>query len=93
MKVIKSTQSVDRKDGVLKTATLADVGVGKACVIVACNLTTKLKIRFAEMGLTPNTEVTVLRVAPLGDPIVIRARGYELCLRKDTATQFVVRPL
>lgn len=93
MKVIKSTKIVDRKDSVLKTATLADVGVGEGCVIVACNLPTKLKTRFAEMGLTPDTEVTVLRVAPLGDPMVIRARGYELCLRKDTATQFVVRPL
>ena len=86
-----STEIADTGDGVLKKTTLADVGVGNSCAITSCNLPTKLKARFAEMGLTPDTEVTVLRVAPLGDPIVIRARGYELCLRKETATQFTVR--
>ena len=76
---------------ILSKATLADVTVGSSCNIVECNLPAKVKARFAEMGLVPNTEVTVIRVAPLGDPIVIRARGYELCLRKDTANQFTVR--
>ena len=73
--------------------TLADVEVGQSCVIKECRLPEKVKARFAEMGLVADTEVTVIRVAPLGCPIVIRARGYELCLRKDTAQQFVVRPL
>ena len=73
--------------------TLADIGVGQSCVITRCDLPPKIKARFAELGLVPSTDVTVVRVAPLGDPIVIRARGYELCLRKDTAMQFTVRPL
>lgn len=73
--------------------TLADVEVGHSCVITQCLLPPKVKARFAEMGLVPDTEATVLRVAPLGDPLVIRARGYELCLRKDTAMQFSVRAL
>ena len=73
--------------------TLDCVVVKNSCVITQCNLPPKLKARFAEMGLVPNTEVTVIRVAPLGDPIVIRARGYELCLRKDTARQFDVLPV
>lgn len=77
----------------LQNKTLADVEVGNSCVITACNLPSKVKARFAEMGLVPHTEVAVLRIAPLGDPIVIRARGYELCLRKDTAMQFAVRSL
>ena len=72
--------------------TLADIAVGQSGEIVECTLPGKIKERFAEMGLTPTTPVTVIRVAPLGDPIVIRARGYELCLRKDTAKQFTVRP-
>ena len=75
----------------LQRATLADVEVGQSCVITQCELPSKVKARFAEMGLVPDTEVTVLRIAPLGDPIVIRARGYELCIRKDTASQFSVR--
>ena len=73
--------------------TLDCVAVNNSCVITQCNLPPKLKARFAEMGLVPDTEATVLRVAPLGDPLVIRARGYELCLRKDTAMQFSVRAL
>ena len=75
---------------ILQKATLAGVAVAQSCVIVGCELPSKVKARFAEMGLVPNTEVTVVRVAPLGDPIVIRARGYELCLRKDTASKFKV---
>lgn len=72
--------------------TLADVSVGQCCIITQCHLPPKLKARFAEMGLVPDTDVTVVRVAPLGDPIVIRARGYELCIRKDTAKCFDVKP-
>jgi ferrous iron transport protein A len=39
--------------------------------------------RLLTMGLTPGTEITVTRVAPLGDPIEIRVRGFALTLRKD----------
>ena len=88
-----SNENTPKNADIFNTVTLAEVGVGKSCVIVSCNLPTKLKTRFAEMGLTPDTVVTVLRVAPLGDPMVIRARGYELCLRKETAAQFIVRLL
>ena len=88
-----SNEKTPKIADIFNTATLADVGVGDSCVIVACNLPSKLKTRYAEMGLTPDTEVTVIRVAPLGDPMVIRARGYELCIRKETAKQFVVRSL
>ena len=86
-----SNELATNKNSNLQNETLADVTVGNSCVITACNLSPKVKARFAEMGLVPDTEVTVLRIAPLGDPIVIRARGYELCIRKDTASQFSVR--
>ena len=87
MSIKKSANNID----ILPKKTLDGISVGSSCVITKCELPTKVKARFAEMGLVPDTEVTVLRVAPLGDPIVIRARGYELCLRKDTAQQFHVR--
>ena len=93
MRTPLSKKIVTTSKDALPNSTLADVGVGQSCVIVKCNLPSKVKARFAEMGLVPDTEVTVVRVAPLGDPIVIRARGYELCIRKDTASQFAVRPL
>ena len=89
LSIEKGTNNVD----ILPKMTLDVVKVGQSCKISACSLPDKLKARFAEMGLVPGTEVTVIRVAPLGDPMVIRARGYELCLRKDTARNFVVEAL
>ncbi len=49
-----------------------------------------VKRRLVDMGLTPGTEVTVKRIAPFGDPIEIRLRGYELSLRKDDASQIII---
>ena len=86
-----SNELTSKSTDIFHETTLADVGVGQSCLISECNLPSKVKARFAEMGLVPATVVTVLRVAPLGDPIVIRARGYELCLRKETARQFIIR--
>lgn len=43
------------------------------------------------MGLTRNTEVTVVRVAPLGDPIELKLRGFSLTLRKDLAAQILIK--
>ena len=70
--------------------TLDKIPVGETCKIVKCTLPHVLGNRLAEMGLTPNTEVTVLKTAPLGDPIEIRVRGYSLCIRKETARHFTV---
>ena len=90
MKQKMSNEKDAKKVNILRKTTLADVAVGQSCEIVECQLPPKVKARFAEMGLVPHTVVTVIRVAPLGDPIVIRARGYELCLRKETASQFSI---
>ena len=85
----KNNTTIDAK----RASTLDTVAVGCSCTIISCSLPSKLMERFAEMGLVANTKVTVIRVAPLGDPIVIRARGYELCLRKETAQQFSLTPI
>ena len=50
-----------------------------------------LRRRLLDMGLTPNTKVTVRKVAPMGDPIEIMVRGYELTLRVDDAKKIEVR--
>ena len=50
----------------------------------------KLKNRLMTMGLIPGTRVEVLRAAPLGDPIAIRLRSYNLALRRDDAAQINV---
>lgn len=49
-----------------------------------------VKRRLLDMGLTKGTEVIIKKVAPLGDPIIIELRGYELCIRKKDLLQVVV---
>ena len=71
-------------------ATLDEIATGNSCVIEKCNLPNTLKNRLEEMGLTRGAQVTVLKTAPLGDPLEIRVRGYSLCIRKDLARQYVV---
>ena len=82
------TQNID----ILPITTLDEVSVGSSCVITDCSLPPTLKLRLEEMGLTRGAEVTVLKTAPLGDPMEIRVRGYALCIRKETAQHFTVFP-
>ena len=46
--------------------------------------------RLMDMGLTPGVEIEIVKVAPLGDPIEVNTRGYELSLRKDEASQIAI---
>lgn len=66
-------------------ATLKDVKVGESAVVSRLAGTGVLKRRIMDMGLTKGTGVYVRKVAPLGDPIEITVRGYELSIRKDEA--------
>lgn len=70
--------------------TLKDVKVGKSCVIVKVHGEGALRRRIMDMGLTKGTEVYVRKVAPLGDPLELNLRGYELSLRKDDAQMIEV---
>jgi ferrous iron transport protein A len=67
------------------SGTLADLAVGGRGRILTFACAAPLMQRLLEMGLTRGTEVEVIRVAPLGDPIEIRLRGYFLSLRKAEA--------
>jgi ferrous iron transport protein A len=49
-------------------------------------------LRLREMGLLPGTKITFLRAAPLGDPLEIKVRGYNLTLRKSEAGRVTVEP-
>jgi Fe2+ transport system protein FeoA len=53
----------------------------------------KLKKRLLDMGLIPGSELEVLRVAPLGDPVEVRIKGYNLSLRKEEAKNVEVEAL
>ena len=65
--------------------TLREVAVGKSARIVKLHGEGPVKRRLMDMGLTRGTTVTVKKVAPLGDPIEVTVRGYELSLRKADA--------
>ena len=71
--------------------TLKDVPVGGSCVITKLTGTGAVKRRIMDMGLTKGTQVTVRKVAPLGDPIELTVRGYELSIRKDEAARVEVK--
>ena len=66
-------------------ATLRDVKVGESAVVSRLTGAGALKRRIMDMGLTKGTGVYVRKVAPLGDPVEITVRGYELSIRKDEA--------
>ena len=70
--------------------TLNELEVGKAAKVVRLNGVGAVKRRIMDMGLTKGTEVTVRKVAPLGDPIEITVRGYELSIRKDEAASIEI---
>ena len=65
--------------------TLRDVKIGKTVKVVRLNGEGALKRRIMDMGITRGIEIYVRKVAPLGDPIEINVRGYELSLRKADA--------
>jgi len=73
-----------------KKPTLNNAEIGKRYLITSSELLPDIKTRLAEMGLTPDTEVTVLKKAPLGDPLEISVRGYSLCIRATEAEHFFI---
>ena len=71
--------------------TLEDLSPGQSGTILSIgNKSGTVKRRLVDMGLTPGTGVKVTKVAPLGDPIEVTLRGYELSLRKEDAGQIVM---
>lgn len=70
--------------------TLDRVPIGKAVIIRKVGGEGALRRRLLDMGLTPNTRVMVRKAAPLGDPIELFLRGYELTLRLDDAREITV---
>ena len=65
--------------------TLNELKIGETARVVRLHGDGAVKRRIMDMGLTKGTEVTVRKVAPLGDPIELTVRGYELSIRKSEA--------
>lgn len=70
--------------------TLNELKIGQISRIIAVNGGGALRRRLLDMGLTPHTEVMVRKVAPMGDPIELHLRGYELTIRIDDAKSIEV---
>ncbi len=70
--------------------TLADVRPGESVTVLRLQGQGPVKRRIMDMGITKGTEVFIRKVAPLGDPVEITVRGYELSLRKADAEMILV---
>ena len=71
--------------------TLRQVKVGETVTVVKLHGEGAVKRRIMDMGITKGTEVYVRKVAPLGDPVEVTVRGYELSLRKADAEMLEIQ--
>lgn len=71
--------------------TLREIACGQTVTVEKVNGDGALKRRIMDMGITKSTALYVRKVAPLGDPVEITVRGYELTLRKQDAQMIEVR--
>ncbi|MBF1072491.1 MAG: ferrous iron transport protein A [Solobacterium sp.] len=70
--------------------TLKEVTIGSSAKVLKLHGEGAVKRRIMDMGITKGVEVYVRKVAPLGDPIEVTVRGYELSIRKDDAAMIEV---
>lgn len=70
--------------------TLREVKIGETVKVVKLHGEGPVKRRIMDMGITKGTDIYVRKVAPLGDPIEVTVRGFELSLRKDEAQNVLV---
>ena len=73
--------------------TLDELKVGQSAAITDVGGEGALRNRLIDMGLIPRTRVTLRKVAPMGDPIELHLRGYELTIRLEDAAKITVEPL
>ena len=71
--------------------TLKETKTGQTVTVVKLNGEGAVKRRIMDMGITKGTEIYVRKVAPLGDPVEITVRGYELSVRKADAEMVVIK--
>ena len=69
---------------------LGELKAGESCVVVSVGGQGALRQHFLDMGIIPGAEITIVKFAPLGDPVEVRIHGYELSLRLDDAAKIAV---
>ena len=70
--------------------TLLDLKKNQKATIKKVNSTGEIKKRLMEMGALPGSEVSILKIAPLGDPLEILIKGYKLSIRKSEAKEIII---
>ncbi|PKM89752.1 MAG: ferrous iron transport protein A [Firmicutes bacterium HGW-Firmicutes-12] len=75
----------------MKIITLDKLPLGNHATVVRINGNGAIKRRLLEMGIVPNTDINMLRFAPLGDPLEIKTKGCLLSLRKEEAEMVEVQ--
>ena len=73
--------------------TLRDLKIGKSAVITVVGGEGALRQHFLDMGVLPGANVTLMKYAPMGDPMELRIQGYELTLRLDDAEKIEIEPI
>ena len=73
--------------------TLDKLPIGKEAVITAVGGEGALRCRLLDMGIIPHTKIMIRKVAPMGDPIEIHLRGYELTIRLEDTQKIDVMPI
>lgn len=71
--------------------TIDDLKIGQSGTVAQVGGEGALRLRFLDMGLIPGTQVRLQKVAPMGDPIQIQIRGYELTIRREDARKITLR--
>lgn len=71
---------------------LSSLAPGRRATVLCVDASTPEGRRLQELGFLPNTEIRVIRRAPLGDPIAFSLRGAQICLRRSDAARVRVRP-
>lgn len=73
--------------------TLKELNIGESAIITSVGGEGALRQHFLDMGMIPNAEVTVVKFAPMGDPMELQVHGYELTLRLADADKIQVEPI
>ena len=73
--------------------TIKDMKIGESAIVTKVGGKGALRQHFLDMGMIPGTEVTLVKFAPMGDPMELRLHGYELTLRLDDAAKIDIEPL
>ena len=69
---------------------LGELKAGESCIVEAVGGEGALRQHFLDMGIIPGAEITIVKFAPMGDPVEVRIHGYELSLRLDDANKIEI---